>query len=111
MVEVFPELAEVAVTHSWNGYVAFNWDELPRLFVRDGIHHAVGYCGSGTVWARWLGAKAAYDILGDPRAEAAFRCDPPRAIPFYGGRPWFVPGLLALESLRDRLDLGSSRLS
>ncbi|MEO0763066.1 MAG: FAD-binding oxidoreductase, partial [Pseudomonadota bacterium] len=64
LVEIFPELADVAIERSWNGYVAFNRDELPRLFERDGVLHACGYCGSGVVWARWLGEKAAYRILG-----------------------------------------------
>lgn len=102
LIEIFPELEGVALTHSWSGNVAFSLDQLPRLFTHDGIHYACAYCGSGTVWARWLGNKAAYRILGMPEAESMFSCDPPRAVPFYSGKPWFMPLAVAWYGMQDR---------
>ena len=48
----------------WQGFVAFPFDQLPKLVVRDGVIYPAGLCGLGTVWARWLGQKAALIILG-----------------------------------------------
>lgn len=111
LLEVFPELADVRITHSWAGYVAFNLDDLPRLFVHDGMHFAVGYCGSGVVWARWLGKKAAQQILGDPEAQSAFTSHPPAAVPLYWGKPWFLPMAVGLQGLQDRYGIGDKRLT
>ena len=65
LVDIFPELANTAITHSWFGHVAMNRDMIPRIFTRAGVRYAAGYCGSGVVWARWAGDKAARQILGD----------------------------------------------
>ena len=100
--EIFPDLRDAKLTHSWSGYVAFSREQLPRLFTHDGVHFACGYCGSGTVWARWLGTKAAHRILGSDEGDSMFACDPPRAVPFYSGRPWFMPLALAWYGLKDR---------
>ena len=40
-----------------------NRDMVPRIFSRDGMRYATGYCGSGVVWARWAGAEGG---LADP---------------------------------------------
>lgn len=101
MVEIFPELSDVAITHSWNGYVAFSRDELPRIFERDGIHYACAYCGSGTVWAHWLGTKVALRILEQKGGDSAFD-GAPKAIPFFEGRPWFLPAAMAWNGVKDR---------
>ncbi|MDB5511849.1 MAG: FAD-binding oxidoreductase [Enterovirga sp.] len=101
MVELFPELAETEITHSWFGYVAMNRDMVPRIFSRDGMRYATGYCGSGVVWARWAGRKAALQVLGQDGSSALdFR--PPPAVPFYTGRPWFIPPYMAWLTLQDR---------
>jgi hypothetical protein len=63
----------------------------------------VGYCGSGVVWARWAGQKAAWQILGDERGQSALDFRPPPAVPFYGGKPWFLPAVYAWMTLQDRL--------
>ncbi len=102
LVDIFPELADVRIEHSWNGFVAFSRDERPRLFERDGVVYACGYCGSGVVWARWLGEKAAHKILGSNQAATVFDGPPPRSVPLYWGKPWFVPFALGLYGLQDR---------
>jgi glycine/D-amino acid oxidase-like deaminating enzyme len=84
-----------------------NRDMIPRIFSRDGLRYAVGYCGSGVVWARWAGQKAAWQILGDARARSALEFRPPPAIPLYNGTAWFLPAVYAWLGLSDRL--GRSR--
>lgn len=105
LIEIFPELEAVAITHSWWGYVAYSFDFLPKLAVRDGVHYAAGFCGSGVVWARWLGRKAALRILGDADAKTVFDEMPFTTRPLYTGRPWFLPAVLGWHRLKDRLGM------
>ena len=104
LVEIFPELSDTQITHSWSGFVAFSLDQLPRVFENDGIHYACAYCGSGTVWANWLGRKTALRILDDPEGKSAFAGPPPRALPLYRGKPWFLPAALAMFGAGDRIN-------
>jgi glycine/D-amino acid oxidase-like deaminating enzyme len=109
MVDIFPALAAVEITHSWFGHVAMNRDMIPRIFTRRGIRYAAGYCGSGVVWARWAGQEAARQILGDSSGSSALDFRPPPAIPFFEGRPWFMPAVFGWLSLQDRLERGKRR--
>jgi glycine/D-amino acid oxidase-like deaminating enzyme len=102
MVGLFPELSDTAITHSWYGYVAMNRDMVPRIFTREGMRYATGYCGSGVVWARWAGRKAALQVLGKDGSSALdFR--PPAAVPLFNGTAWFMPAYMSWLTLQDRL--------
>lgn len=110
LVELFPELEAVRLTHSWFGNVAMNRDMLPRLFERDGVIYATGFCGSGVVWAPWLGMRAAHRLLGrEAEARTAFDFRPPAAVPFYRGNPWFMPAIIRGYALQDRLAMWRAR--
>jgi len=103
LVRIFPELAQVDLTHSWYGYVAMHRDMIPRIFSRDGVVYATGFCGSGVVWARWLGTKAAALLLGDADAgRSAFDFRPPKAVPFFRGTAWFMPAVFAALKRKDQ---------
>ena len=102
LVEIFPELDAVPLTHSWFGYVGMNRDMVPRIFGRDGVRYATGYCGSGVVWARWAGAKVAAEILGAQAPRSAFHLRPPAAVPLFRGKAWFMPAVFAGLALQDR---------
>lgn len=104
LVELFPELSGVRLTHSWFGHVAMNRDMLPRLFESDGVLYATGFCGSGVVWAPWLGSRAAYRLLGrKAEGTTAFADRAPAAVPLYRGNPWFLPLILQGSLWRDRV--------
>jgi glycine/D-amino acid oxidase-like deaminating enzyme len=103
LADIFPVLDGVDITHSWYGYVAMNRDMIPRVFSRHGMRYAAGYCGSGVVWARWAGQKAAWQVLGDERGLSALDFRPPPTIPFFNGKPWFLPAVYAWMTLQDRL--------
>ena len=103
LTDIFPELDGTKITHSWAGNVAFSRDQLPSMFSKDGLHYAVGYCGSGTVWAPWLGYKTALKILGDPKSRSHFETEPPASVPFYNGKPWFIPAVLSGYAIHDWL--------
>ncbi len=103
LIEIFPELDGIGFTHSWWGYTGFTFDFLPKLVVRDGVHYAAGFCGSGVIWARWLGTKAAQDIIGNAPAETAFRADDFSTRPLYYGRTWFLPFMVGWYEFKDRV--------
>ena len=103
LVELFPVLRDVAIEHSWFGEVAMHRDMIPRIFTRAGVRYAGGYCGSGVVWARWAGQKAAYQILGEAAGASALDFRPPAAVPLFNGHAWFMPAVFAWMSLRDKL--------
>ncbi len=73
MVEVWPELEGTKLTHAWTGNTGFSFAQMPHVGEQDGVCFAMGYSGSGTVMAPYLGAKAGYLAVGDARAETAYR--------------------------------------
>jgi len=106
LVDLFPDLKDIRLSHSWFGNVAMNRDMLPRIFEKNGVIYATGFCGSGVVWAPWVGMKAAYKLLGnkaEPRSAFDFR--PPASVPFYNGNPWFMPAIIQGYRLQDRVAL------
>jgi glycine/D-amino acid oxidase-like deaminating enzyme len=100
MLQVFPELSDVATDYAWSGNVCFTPDLLPRAGRLHGLHFAMGYAGHGVAMATWLGDVVADLMLGradrNPLAGLAFR-----AIPAYEGRPWFLPLAGLWYKLRD----------
>ncbi len=103
LVELFPELDGIGLSHVWWGFVAFPMDQVPHLMERDGVLYATGFSGSGVVWARWFGMKAAYRVLGQEGGASAFADRIFQAVPFYSGKPWFLPAIQAWYTMRDRL--------
>ncbi|MCW3473781.1 NAD(P)/FAD-dependent oxidoreductase [Limobrevibacterium gyesilva] len=104
MVEVFPELRDVRITHAWTGNVAFTFDFLPHIGVQDGMHYAAGCQGSGVAMASWLGHNVALKIAGAANAPFALDGLPFPTLPGYNGDPWFLPMVGGYYRLRDRID-------
>ena len=99
MVEVFPELAGAPVEYAWGGQVAFTLDQMPHAGCLKGLYYALGYGGHGVALATWLGARMGHAIAGRaplPHLTGSF---PP--IPFYEGRPWFLPLVGGYYRVRD----------
>ena len=103
MVRIFPELHSVELTHSWFGYIAYTFDRLPHVGERDGMHYAMGYCGSGVVMSTWLGRKVALRLLGHAEGKSAFAELGHPALPLYYGTPWFLPFVQAWYQGADML--------
>lgn len=103
LVSIFPVLDDVAIEQSWFGHVAMNRDMIPRVFARHGRRYAAGYCGSGVVWARWAGQKAALQVLGDDAGRTALDGRPPAAVPLFNGTPWFMPAVFAWMTAQDAM--------
>ncbi len=90
MIEIFPELANVAIEYSWSGNVCFTLDRLPRIGRMNGLHYALAYAGHGVSLATYLGAQAANLIEGTGETST-FVDRPFDSIPLYTGTPWFMP--------------------
>jgi glycine/D-amino acid oxidase-like deaminating enzyme len=104
LASLFPDLADVRVTHCWEGQMAFTFDWLPHVGSEDGIHYAVGYNGAGLPMGTYLGHKAALKVLGKREGETAFDGLGFPTRPFYSGNPWMLPAIVGYQNLRDRLD-------
>lgn len=103
LIQIFPELENTQLSHSWFGNVAMHRDMIPRIFSRDDIVYATGYCGSGVVWAPWIGRCAALKLLGREHEDrSAFDFRAPASIPLYRGKPWFMPFFMAMYKAQDR---------
>ena len=103
MREIFPEVASARISHSWMGFVAYTFDKLPHVGVQDGLHYAMGYCGSGVAMASYLGHKVAHKVLGNAEGRTAFDDLGFPTRPFYDGKPWFLAGAVAWYKFLDRL--------
>lgn len=73
LLTVFPSLADAEVTHAWGGLIGYTFDEVPHLGrTDDGIHYAVGYCGTGVSRATYFGQKIALQVLDDAEGRTSF---------------------------------------
>ena len=72
MVEIWPELERVKLSHAWWGNTGYSFTHMPHVGADRGLHYAMGFSGSGTVMAPYLGAKAAWQAVGDARGETAY---------------------------------------
>ena len=102
MARLFPELADVRVSHSWMGFVGFTFDTLMHTGTHDGVHFATGYCGSGIAMASYLGMKVGLKVLGQREGETAFDGLPFPTRPYYFGTPWFLGAAIAYYRWHDR---------
>lgn len=73
MLRVFPDLADVPVTHGWDGTIGYTYDEVPHLGrTATGIYYALGYCGTGVSRATYFGHKIALQLLGQSEGRTSF---------------------------------------
>lgn len=105
LAKVYPQLAEVPITHAWGGTLGITMSRMPFVGeVAPGVRVASGYSGQGVMLAPYVGKLLADAALGDTAGvELLSRVPTP---PFPGGRllrwPLTVAGL-TWYALRDRL--------
>ncbi|MBP2161429.1 MULTISPECIES: FAD-binding oxidoreductase [Asticcacaulis] len=105
MLKIYPQLADVEITHAWGGTLAITMSRAP--FVRQlspNIFVSAGYSGQGVVLAPYFGRLLARAVIGNARdVELLGRLPTPA---FFGGRALRWPALVAglsYYALRDRL--------
>lgn len=72
LAEIWPKLSGVRLSHVWTGNTGYSFGHMPHVGEVGDVHYAMGFSGSGTVLAPYLGAKAAWRALGDPRGDTAY---------------------------------------
>jgi glycine/D-amino acid oxidase-like deaminating enzyme len=103
MVRIFPELAGVRISHSWAGFVAYTFDELMHVGEHEGVHYAMGYCGSGVGMAGYLGMRVGQQVLGVTAGSTGLDVTHFPTRRFYGGNPWFLAPTVTYYRWRDKL--------
>ena len=89
--ELFPELADVELTHVWGGKLAATFDLLPHLGrTEGGIWYLVGYGGHGMPLATYLGTEVG-GLIGGAMEDSPFLGLPHPTRFYYRGNPWFLP--------------------
>jgi len=78
MTGVWPELRGTRLSHAWLGFTGYSFSHMPYVGHDRGVHYAMGFSGSGTVMAPYLGAKAAYQAMTDARGQTAYSATPLR---------------------------------
>jgi glycine/D-amino acid oxidase-like deaminating enzyme len=104
MIDRFPQLKGVKITHSWTGNVAFTLDELPHMGKYEGLHYALGCNGSGVAMMNYLGHQTALKILGKVNRVCAFDQPAFPSHPLYTGSTWFLPFIGYWFRTRDWVD-------
>ena len=90
-VEIFPELADVTVTHSWTGKLGITFDLMPHIGRIDGMWYALGYGGHGLGIGSYLGNEVGRRIAGRTRPQPV-RGDPAPDPPLLPGTTVVPPG-------------------
>lgn len=113
LLELFPDLAGVRITHRWGGALGIPRDYMPFVRFADGVGEAGGYVGDGVAASALAGRTLADLILGRATADTA--------LPWVGhhGRDWEpeplrwleANGMLAGLSLADRREAATGRPS
>jgi glycine/D-amino acid oxidase-like deaminating enzyme len=89
MTKVFPDLAATPIEYAWGGQVAFARDRMPHAGRLGELHYSLAYAGHGVAMSTWLGGRMG-DALAGMGPLPSMTTDFP-GIPFYSGRPWFLP--------------------
>jgi len=105
LLKVYPNLADVPITHAWGGTLGITMSRMPFVGeIAPGVRVASGYSGQGVMLAPYVGKLLGDAALGETEGvDLLARLPTP---PFPGGRllrwPLTVAGL-SWYALRDRL--------
>lgn len=103
MCRIFPQLQYTRISRAWMGFVGYTFDEMPHIGKIDGLHYALGYCGSGVSLSSYFGMKIGQQLLGNSEGHTPLSDIRFSTRPYYSGRPWFLAPSIFYYRLRDRL--------
>ncbi len=95
MVEVFPQLIDVPLSHSWTGKLGLTFDLLPHIGRTaggriDGVYYAYGYAGHGVAVASLVG-KEIGELLAGRRIDNIFARLPQQRYFFTPHERFYLP--------------------
>lgn len=109
MLDRFPLLSGIRITHSWMGFVGYTFDQLPHSGVHEGVHYCLGYCGSGISLSGYLGGMTGLKVAGQLKSDCPLDKRKFAGRPYYRGNPWFLEPAVLYYRLRDRLAVRSTQ--
>jgi len=89
-LDIFPELEDVAFTHSWSGKLGITFDLMPHIGSIDRAWYALGYGGHGVGIASYVGTEVGRLIAGT-QDRSPFAEIPHPTRPYYREQAWFLP--------------------
>ena len=106
MIDRFPQLDGIRITHVWTGNVAFALDSMSHMGQDDGMHYLLACNGSGVAMMTYLGTQTAKKIAGGSNAPInAFDGREFPEHPLYNGDPsLYLPLIGAWYRTRDWID-------
>ena len=106
MIDRFPQLDGIRITHVWTGNVAFALDYMPHMGTDQGLHYLLACNGNGVAMMTYLGTQTARKIAGGRNApiNALDGRDFPEHALYNGDPSWFLPAIGAWYRTRDWLD-------
>jgi glycine/D-amino acid oxidase-like deaminating enzyme len=102
LVQIFPQLAGIAIDYCWGGLVDMTSDRYPRAGYQDGLWYAMGYSGHGAQLSTHLGMTIADAMLGREDRNPMKGVHWP-AVPGHFGKPWFLPLVGMYYKMLDRI--------
>lgn len=103
ILQAYPQLDGVRLSHAWNGFVGMTFDHVPHMGTHEGVHYAMGCNGNGVAMATYLGWQTALKILGRQNRPSIFDGRPFPTKAYYSGWPWMVPLVSGWYHLTDAL--------
>ncbi len=102
MVEIFPQVAHIPLSHAWTGKLGLTFDLMPHIGRVEGVWYAYGYAGHGVAVASMMGREVGEMIAGS-RATSLFSEIPHRRHFFTPYDRLYLPLVSAWFRLLDRL--------
>lgn len=100
--EIFPQLNEIPLTHSWTGKLGVSFDQMPHIGIQDGIYYAYGYSGHGISIGSYLG-KEVGELIAEKRTTSPFmEIRHPKTI-LATLDPLYMPFVSSYFKIKDRL--------
>lgn len=102
LLEIYPQLQNIPLTHSWTGKLGVSFDQMPHIGVLNGIHYAYGYSGHGISIGSFLGKEVGELIAGKRKSSAFMEIRHPRTV-FASLDPIYLPFVSTYFKLKDWL--------
>jgi gamma-glutamylputrescine oxidase len=108
LVKIYPDLADVRISHAWGGSVGVTLHRTPLVTSpAPGVSLAAGYSGQGVLLAPYVGDLLGRAAMGDAAASEALEALGRLPAPAFPGGRWLRRPLtiagLTWYALRDRL--------
>jgi glycine/D-amino acid oxidase-like deaminating enzyme len=102
LIDFFPQLSDVGITHVWGGKLAVTFDLLPHIGREDNVWYAMGYGGHGVALGTYLGTDVA-GLMSGELERSPFADIPHPTRWYYRASPWFLPWAALAYRFLDRL--------